>query len=369
MVTVPRWLQQLDTAVAQADTPLARECAKADRAVRLARMGRAQDARFALAGLRTQQQRLRSPLLEARIAFLSGMIEHFTSLSQDACTHFVQARDLAHQAGDVPLATLATCWVAQCRLNADDLSGMAEQLGQALAHVEPRDHASWSRMALVLCVAHDYVDDLAASQRWATLARQHASQDGDSSMISIVLYNMSSLRASRIGFEDAWGRTDTEEARRALLEIESTGHYDFGAGAAGLGSLAPTMRAMLLSVLGRRDEAIALFERHIAAIPEQGHARICGRYLAEWAWCELGNGQLDRARRMAHRALKALTEFHGTEDAHTCAATCARLARVMDACGRPEEAQDLRRQAEDALVGWQGFQQRMREALATLDLP
>lgn len=369
MVTSPRWLQRLDTAVAQAETPLTRECAKADRAVRLARMGRLQDARFALAGLRSQQQRLRAPLLEARIAFLTGMIEHFTSLSAGARALFLQARETAEQAGDRPLAALAAAWAAQTLLNASELEDMAAQMRTVLEQASPGDHATWSRLALALCVAFDYAGDLTASQRWATLARQHASQDDDSSMISAVLYNMSSLRASRIAFEDAWGRADLEEAGRALLEIESTGHYDFGAGSSGLGALVPTMRALLLTVLARRDEAIVLFEHHLAAIREQGHASISGRYLAEWAWCEAGNGHLDRARRMAHRSQQDLDAVDGDTDAHTQAATFARLAQVLERCGRTEEAVVLRGEAAVALEAWRRYQQRMQRVLAELPLP
>lgn len=369
VVTTPRWLQRLDAAVAQAETPLARECAKADRAVRLARMGRTQDARFTLGGLRSQQQRLRAPLLEARIVFLTGMIEHFTSLSVEAGELFAQARDLAQQAGDEALATQASAWTAQCLLNASDLDGMAEQLRVVLARVSADDHASWARLALVLCVAFDYAGDPVASQRWATLARQHASQDDDSSMISAVLYNMSSLRAGRIAFDDAWGHANPEEARRALMEIESTGHYDFGAGSSGLTALVPTMRALLLAVLTRWDEASVLLERHMTAIREQGHARIAARYLAVWAWCEVNLGNIDRARRMAHRAQEELAAQDAMEDPHTHAAASARLSSVMARCDRPEEAQTLRQEAETALQEWHRYQQRMQRVLAGLDLP
>lgn len=364
----PRWLQRLDAAVAQAETPLARECAKADRAVRLARMGRLDDARFALTGLRTQQQRLRAPLLEARIALLTGMIAHFTTLSPQAKTHFIAAQHLAEEAGDGPLATLAAAWSAQCLLNEADLPALTAQLRYVLGRITAHEHSAWARLGLTLCVALENAGDLATSQRWGMLARQHASQDDDSSMMSAVLYNTSSLRASRIAMADAWGEADLDEARSALLEMESAGHYDFGAGSSGLGALVPMNRALLLSVLGRCDDAVPLFEQNMDGIRTQGHSDIAGKYMAEWAWCEARLGHTDRARRMALRAEQELKGCDNPDDPHTCAATFARLAQLMAHCGKAAEAADLRVRAEVARGQWQDWQQRMREAVDALAL-
>ena len=51
---LPRVVLRLDEAIALEDSPLARECLKAERAGVLARLGMMQEARFALAGLRSR---------------------------------------------------------------------------------------------------------------------------------------------------------------------------------------------------------------------------------------------------------------------------------------------------------------------------
>lgn len=48
-----RLVERLDAAIATAEDPLQRECLKAERAGALARHGLLDDARFALAGLRS----------------------------------------------------------------------------------------------------------------------------------------------------------------------------------------------------------------------------------------------------------------------------------------------------------------------------
>ena len=58
-----RLLERLDAQIAQAEEVFERECLKSRRAAVLARHGQFAEARFALAGLRSQSQRLRNPVL------------------------------------------------------------------------------------------------------------------------------------------------------------------------------------------------------------------------------------------------------------------------------------------------------------------
>ena len=71
--------------------PLEREWLKAERAGVLARLGLMQEARFALAGLRSQRQRLRSPRLNAWVWIVDGLITHFESIGNEARDKFQRA--------------------------------------------------------------------------------------------------------------------------------------------------------------------------------------------------------------------------------------------------------------------------------------
>ena len=98
-----RLLERLDAQIAQAEEVFERECLKSRRAAVLARHGQFSEARFALAGLRSQSQRLRNPVLSAWVAFVDGLIEHCESLNPTARAKFRRAYDLAATAGDADL--------------------------------------------------------------------------------------------------------------------------------------------------------------------------------------------------------------------------------------------------------------------------
>jgi hypothetical protein len=98
-----RLIARLDQAIAQADSPLKRECLKAERGAALARHCRIADARFALAGVRSQAKRHQSPRLSAWAHLLDGLVEHFDTVSPRAREKFQLALDVATTAGDVAL--------------------------------------------------------------------------------------------------------------------------------------------------------------------------------------------------------------------------------------------------------------------------
>eukprot|EP01036_Dinobryon_divergens_P018352 gene18352-25000_t len=104
-------------------------------------------------------------------------------------------------------------------------------------------------------------------------------------MISVLLYNISALRSGRIGLDDAFGNGDLEEAAKALVEADSTTNYDQGAGMLSLGSMRDIIRAQLLVVLGRFDEAIGLFDQHLVQARAHGTGHREARFLADRAWC------------------------------------------------------------------------------------
>jgi hypothetical protein len=86
-----RLIERLDGAITTAAEPLQREYLKAERAGALARLGLLADARFALSGLRTQNQRHRDTLLAAWIQLVDGQIDHFDSIAPHAAGKFQRA--------------------------------------------------------------------------------------------------------------------------------------------------------------------------------------------------------------------------------------------------------------------------------------
>lgn len=356
-----RLVERLDAAIAAADDPLQRECLKAERAGALARHGMLSDARFALNGLRNLAQRRRDPRLTAWVSLVDGQIDHFVSIAPQAMAKFQRALASAQAAGDTPLQALILGWMATLNFNASRLPALAAQVREALTLAAPDHHAAQARVGLVLADAYRFAGDDARSQAWYQHAREHASAEGDTSMISALLHNIAAMRAARIGLDDAFGHGDLEAAHRALLEAESTANYDWGAGASALQAMVPLQgRAQLLVVLGRWDEATALFDSHLARAKAEGMAHREARFVAERAWCHLRRDRTREALKDARLAAKCLEAQFDPDD---CAATHARLARVYSALGRADEAQHHQTLADEALAAYREGQRLWREAL------
>jgi tetratricopeptide (TPR) repeat protein len=319
-----RLIDRLDAQIAQAEEVFERECLKSRRAAVLARHGQFAEARFALAGLRSQSQRLRNQVLSAWVAFVDGLIEHCESLSPAARAKFQRAYDLASTAGDADLHSLSAAWLAMADFNASDVDATP----------------------------------------WYKLARQHAATEGDVSLVSVLLHNMAAFQAGRISLEGAFDRADLADAQRVLLEAESTGNYDAGVGNGQLMAEVPLLRAQLMTVLGQYDAAIALFDSQLPRARAEGQVHREARFLADAVFAEVKLGRLDEAARRL-RAIAAVSALMTEHD--DIAATHARLAAVTRALGRHEQADAHATQAEAALALHRAEQRRWAQALAAVD--
>lgn len=355
-----RLIERLDARIIQTDDLVQRECLKAERAGALARHGLLADARFALAGVRSQSQRHRSTLLAAWVCLVDGQIDHFESMAPSAQTKFERAHALAREAGAVDMQALAAAWMAICSFNASNLEALVAQVREVLALAASDDHAVWGRIGLVLGDAFRFAGDDVQSRYWYQKAREHASAEGDTSMMSALLHNVSAMRSGCIGLDDAFGRANQTEAVKALLEAESTANYDWGAGAAALAAMVPVVRAQLLVVLQRYDEATALFDAYLVRARQEGMAHREARLLADRAWCHAASRRFPQALRDVRQAERALAAQYDPDD---LAAAHARLARVLTACGREDEAAAHQAKAEQALQAYRADQLVLLAAL------
>ena len=360
-----RLIERLDAQIAQAEGVFERECLKSRRAATLARHGQFSEARFALAGLRSQSQRLRNPVLSAWVALVDGLIEHCESLAPSARDKFRKAYELASATDDAGLQAEAAAWLAICDLNADDIEATVRHAAHAI-RVAPADaHAARARVSLVIGNAWRFAGDDARAQPWYLRARQDAAAEGDVSLVSIMLHNMAAFRAGRIGLEDAFDRADAADAQRVLLEAESTGNYDAGVGNDKLMAEMPLMRAQLMTVLGRYDEAIALIDAQLPRARAEGQAHREARFLADALHAEARLGRVGEAARRLRLIQTVLPLMTESDD---LAATHARLATALQALGRTELAQAHRAQADAALARHLAEQARWIEALKAADL-
>ena len=356
-----RLLERLDGEIAQADDPFTRECLKARRACALARHGQFPEARFALAGLRSQAQRLRQPLLHAWVALVEGQIEHCERVGDGARERFAQARALAQEAGDAAVQAEAAAWLAVACFNDNDLPAMATHLDEALRLAAPDHHAVQARAGLVMADALRYAGDDEAALPWYAKVRHHATLEGDVTMVSMLLHNVAAFRAGRISLQDALGGADPADAQRVLMEADSTGNYDAGVGQVRLLAMVPLLRAQMMVVLGRHDEAIALLDAQLPRARQEGHEHREALYLAEAAYCEVKLGRRDEAAKRL-RQIQPLVALVDEPDDQ--AAMHGRLAAVNRALDRADAAAQHDAAAQEALARYQAEQRRWAEALA-----
>ncbi|MEO5688885.1 MAG: hypothetical protein ABIR54_16130 [Burkholderiaceae bacterium] len=359
-----RLLERLDSQIAQAEEVFERECLKSRRAAVLARHGQFAEARFALAGLRSQSQRLRNPVLSAWVAFVDGLIEHCESLAPTARGKFKRAYDLASAAGDPELHALCAAWLAMADFNASDVEATVAHTQEALRIAPADSHAARARAALVVASAWRVAGNDDRAIPWYKVARQHAATEGDVSLVSVLLHNMAAFQAGRISLEGAFERADLADAQRVLLEAESTGNYDAGVGNAQLLAEVPLLRAQLMTVLGQYDAAIALFDAQLPRARSEGQVHREARFLADAVFAEVKLGRLDEAVKRL-RAINAVLPLMTEHD--DVAATHARLAVVTRALGRVEQADAHETQAAAALELHRAEQRRWAAALAAVD--
>ena len=359
-----RLIDRLDAQIAQAEEVFERECLKSRRAAVLARHGQFQEARFALAGLRSQSQRLRNPILSAWVAFVDGLIEHCESLSPAARAKFQRAYDLASTAGDPELHSLSAAWLAMADFNASDVDATVAHVREALRVAPADSHAARARAALVVASAWRVAGEDSRAIPWYKLARQHAAIEGDVSLVSVLLHNLAAFQAGRISLEGAFDRADLADAQRVLMEAESTGNYDSGIGNGQLVAEVPLLRAQLMTVLGQYDAAISLFDAQLPRARAEGQVHREARFLADAVFAEVKLGRLDEAA----KRLRAITPVLPLMTEHDdIAATHARLAAVTRALGREQQADAHATQAEAALALHRAEQRRWADALAAVD--
>src|SRR6185369_2591892 len=169
-----RVIDRLDAEIAAAEGVLEREFLKARRAAALARHGQFAEARFALAGLRSQGQRLRNPVLAAWIALVDGLIDHCESLSSAAREKFDRAHALAVEAGDAGVQAEAAAWLAVADLNANDLAATVAHASEAVRLAPAQAHAALARAALVIGDTWRFAGEDAIAQAWYQRVRQNA---------------------------------------------------------------------------------------------------------------------------------------------------------------------------------------------------
>jgi tetratricopeptide (TPR) repeat protein len=352
-----RAIARLDQFIASATDPHDAACWRAERAALLARHGHPEEARAELDVLKTSPV---VPRVQAWLALAEGLTAYFSDLDVTARVQLRAAYDASAAARQGRLHALAAAWLAHMDYVRHDIPNMMRYLVQALQLAATDDHAARSRACLVAALGFHHAGRFDLALPWYQATRRHAVAEGDDATLSALMHNMAWLRGNHAREASIFGGADPDEVQQALLGAESTANFDAGLGGASLQSLVPILRAQVLVVLGRYQEALALYEECLSGAIDEGLARMEGFFRADIAWCKFKSGDVSAARREARRAQLLLNDEIDVDD-RACAH--GRLAQLFEALGEPAGAQLHRQQADTDLAAHRAVQAELLDAM------
>jgi len=343
---VSRLLTQLASRIAAARDPVEAACLRAQRGIYLARQGKHVEAQAIVDAIRGEFGDRPNAEVTAWISLVEALIHFYSQPGPKALDRLRRAHALSRAMNHPALVPLCAAWLAHIEFNANRMEPMLQYAVEALRLAQPDNHAALARVSLVIADAFHYAGRFDLAKPWYAAVRQHALAEGDDAMISAMLHNVAAFRASKTRLSDSFGAADMNEAARAMMEAESTGNFDVGIGTASLSWFVPLLRAQLLTVEGRYDEAIDLFSHNLASAESQGVTRLLVSFLADSAWCKFKLGLQDAAMEDAYACIGVANEECDPDD---LAASLARVAAIMESHGLLEDAAALRARSRVSL--------------------
>jgi hypothetical protein len=171
---------------------------------------------------------------------------------------------------------------------------------------------------------------------------------------------MSDLRKSLLqGNESAQSILFVKTSAKSLLALARySGDIAFS-------TLVPTLQAQILSLEGKYLEAIVKYGTCLSSevVPEL--ARFQANLTADLAWCHARNGEFQISLDLVSMAVQKLGELTQIDE---IASTYSLLALVVQLVGKPIDALNFRRLAEDSWFSFERLQGRIVEELSILTI-
>lgn len=353
---VSRLLSALETRIARTRDPLQNDCLRAERTTLLARQGRLDEARAELARIRARHAAKPDAVLTAWVCLGEGIATYFSSLDTGARDRFQRALALSQAAKCMPIASLSAGWLAQMDFATLDFPQLLQHLPFALRNAAPDQHSTQARACLVAAEAFHWADRFDLARPWYTRARQHATVEGDESMLSALMHNMAWLHVAEYRRRQVSDELAPSQTQHAKLGAASIARFDGLVGIASLDSLVPVLNAQVLMLEERHDEALAILHVNADGFLRQGLDRLACAVTADIAWCQFRCGDVEGAKRSAARAVALVTPATHADDR---AVTFARLGRIYRELGEVAEADKFDAEAGSA---WQ-FHRNQQVAL------
>jgi hypothetical protein len=338
------------------------DCKRAELAAYLARLGRFGESRAVLDSLREHARRQPRAELSASIHLAEGLFSYFSNVGASKADGVQRAYALCLAAGLDELRATCAAWLAQWDYVRVDMASLARHVREALQLASQSNHSALSRASLVAAQALHLAARPDLALVWYRRARDHAVADYDDVTVSALMHNMAWIRMLLMRQAILSGQGDVTAGRHALMNAESTAHYDQMLGDSSWQELKPILRAQILSLQEDASQALALYEAHLDDLKTT--SRLQANLLADKAWCQAQCGEMQAAQDSAAQAILSL-EY--TTDADDRAAAHGRLAQVFSRLGAVDRANDHRNIANKSWTIHEAAQASALRLLSSLD--
>ena len=346
-VNISRMESKLRTAINAAESHSTARCKIAELAAYSARLGKFDDARRELSGLRQVCRNVDEIELSVRINFAEGLLDYFENGGVCGADKMQRAHAIALAAGTGSLAALCAAWMAQFAYAKLDVNGMAAYVAEAIRFSLKSDNAALARACLVVAQALHLAGRFDFAQDWYRLSKHHATEDQDDATISAHMHNMSWLHMLSLRQVVLSGANNSEAISPALSTAESSARYDALWKDASWSELRPVLRAQIFSLQGDVIKAGSLYREMLLDV---GIAkRLQPSLLADKAWCHACVGDYDLSDECARSAVESIDESVHMDD---LAATHSRLASTYRILGKVDLADN---HTSIAANRWQEF--------------
>lgn len=364
-----RLLRTLDERIARLEGTVEADCARANKALQMLRLGDVGLAADILTALHSKYD-LRP---DARISCWLHLAEAVSCLYVDATgkphDKLKRCMALATASGNRDMQALASAWLAHLAYGSYDDAAVASRLSEVLATASPENHQALSRAKLIGAVALHLSGRYDLARPWYGEVRGHAAAEGDDATVSALMHNLAcmsvaNLRQSTLDPSSACAMKIG--APIALHGANATASYDDLIGASALSTWVPILQAQAFALQGHPGRAQEIYEANLVDAQAQGLGRVMGYMYADLAWCRAQTGQVDQARMDASAAEELLGPTVLVDDR---AATHSRLAQIYDSFGAAKVARLHHDQATRAWAEFRQFQTSVVQRLEPLTKP
>lgn len=349
------YLEVLNASIASAPMGSSRYCLRAERAAYLARLGETATAREEVRTIQIEN----SAKAEARLSILlniaDGLCHYYENMGVESRDRLLRAYALSKATNHHDLTSKAASWLALIAYGNYDFDTMAMYLDQSWS-LGRGDQPTKARALLIVALTTHLANRFDLARQWYQRARYFAAEVEDSASTSAIMHNMTSIWSANLRNSTLGGIETGDRSTTALLGAISTMNFDDLVGTTSLPSFTPLIQAQILSIDGRSEEALELYEAHLVNLRIQSVPGWQKWLFADRAWCLLQSGYADRAKSEFDALFEVLSERDHVDD---LAASLTRLSIGYRLLGVEDRSQQCETRSQDCWAAFARLQQQM----------